>query len=152
VVTSRLTTIGVCGILVNLGSTRSLNLIVQPRCHISNEPVSRRMFSTQANVIIVGAGHVGLFTALRLGQAGARVVVVEKDHAVLQLPRSLGYYPVVQVAFQEAGIYNTILQNGGSLTTGMEWRRYPTDGDEGSGSKKAGELVGAMPKKQILSA
>lgn len=108
------------------------------------------MPSDHADILIVGAGPVGLFTALRLGQTGVKVIVMEKDHAVLQLPRSCGYYPVVQVAFQEAGIYNTIIENGGFLTTGMDWRRNPTDSVEGG--KKAGELVGGMPKKRNFNA
>lgn len=134
---------------VDLDPTRAFTLILQPRHHITDEPVSR-MLSAHADVLIVGAGPVGLFTALRLGQAGLKVVVIEKDHAVLQLPRSCGYYPVVQIAFQDAGIYSTILQKGGFLTTGMDWRRYPTDNSEGG--KQAGELVGGMPKKRTFNA
>lgn len=106
------------------------------------------MESKQADVLIIGAGPVGLFTALRLGQAGVKVVVIEKDPAVLQLPRSCGYYPIVQFAFHEAGIYNTILQRGGFLTTGMDFRRNPTE--DSKGGKKLGELVGGMPKKETI--
>ncbi|KAL1857047.1 hypothetical protein Daus18300_010495 [Diaporthe australafricana] len=107
------------------------------------------MPSKQADVLIIGAGPVGLFTALRLGQASVRVVVIERDPAVLQLPRSCGYYPIIQFAFHDAGIYETILQRGGFLTTGMDWRRNPTK--DGAGGKKAGELVGGMPKNDRLN-
>lgn len=106
------------------------------------------MKSRQTDVLILGAGPVGLFTALRLGQAGVKAVVIEKDPAVLQLPRSCGYYPIIQFAFHDAGIYHTILQRGGFLTTGMDFCRNPTD--DGKGGKKAGELVGGMPKRETL--
>lgn len=118
------------------------------RCSGPRHINKTKMSSTQADVLIVGAGPVGLFTALRLGQAGVKVVVIERDPAVLQLPPSCGYYPIVQLAFQDAGIYNTILQRGGFLTTGMDFRRNPTD--DGKGGKKAGELVGGMPRNPSL--
>jgi 2-polyprenyl-6-methoxyphenol hydroxylase-like FAD-dependent oxidoreductase len=102
------------------------------------------MSSNQADVLIIGAGPVGLFTALRLGQAGVKVLVIEKDPAILQLPRSCGYYPGIQYAFQDAGVYDITLQRGGFRTTGMDWRKFPTN--DGKGGKKAGELIGAMPK------
>lgn len=127
----------------------ALHLILKPPNFVDDELI-RNMLSTHTDVLIVGAGPVGLFTALRLGQTGLRVVVLEKDNAVLQLPRSCGYYPIVQLAFEDAGIYGTILKSGGFLTTGMDWRRYPTDTVEGG--KKAGELVGGMPKKRNFNA
>ncbi|KAK2611421.1 hypothetical protein N8I77_004760 [Diaporthe amygdali] len=56
--------------------------------------------------------------------------------------------PRDSVRFQEAGIYNTIIQHGGFRTTGMDWRRNPSG--DGKGGKKAGELVGGMPQEEKL--
>jgi 2-polyprenyl-6-methoxyphenol hydroxylase-like FAD-dependent oxidoreductase len=41
-----------------------------------------------AKVIIVGAGPVGLFLALKLAKAGIQVMVLEAENAVLQSPRA----------------------------------------------------------------
>jgi 2-polyprenyl-6-methoxyphenol hydroxylase-like FAD-dependent oxidoreductase len=41
-----------------------------------------------AKVIIVGAGPVGLFLALKLAKAGIQVIVLEAENAVLQSPRA----------------------------------------------------------------
>ncbi|KAJ0319576.1 hypothetical protein Brms1b_003731 [Colletotrichum noveboracense] len=43
-----------------------------------------------AEVLVIGAGPVGLFAALRLGQAGIRVTVLEKESGLSQLPRAYG--------------------------------------------------------------
>ena len=44
-------------------------------------------------VIVVGAGPVGLLTALLLGQKGIPVDVLEKNNEVNTAPRGLGYGP-----------------------------------------------------------
>jgi 2-polyprenyl-6-methoxyphenol hydroxylase-like FAD-dependent oxidoreductase len=41
-----------------------------------------------AQVIIVGAGPVGLFLALKLAQAGIDILVLEAERQILQSPRA----------------------------------------------------------------
>jgi 2-polyprenyl-6-methoxyphenol hydroxylase-like FAD-dependent oxidoreductase len=43
-------------------------------------------------VIVAGAGPVGLFTALRLAQAGIPVIVVEALAEIIRSPRAVGYW------------------------------------------------------------
>lgn len=44
-------------------------------------------------VVVVGAGPVGLLTALMLGQKGIAVDVLEASHEVNNAPRGLAYGP-----------------------------------------------------------
>ncbi|KAI8947825.1 FAD-binding monooxygenase [Xylaria longipes] len=77
--------------------------------------------TTDAEVLIVGAGPVGLFTALRLGQAGISVTVLERDSGLSQLPRACMFYPQVQFALDEAHVYNDLIKKGGGFrTTGLD--------------------------------
>lgn len=41
-----------------------------------------------SQVVIVGAGPVGLFTALKLAKEGVEVTVIESEKQVLQSPRA----------------------------------------------------------------
>ena len=49
-----------------------------------------------AEVIIVGAGPVGLFLALKLVKAGIDTLVLETERQVLQSPRATTYACVLQ--------------------------------------------------------
>jgi 2-polyprenyl-6-methoxyphenol hydroxylase-like FAD-dependent oxidoreductase len=51
-------------------------------------PAPDKMSIEHAQVIIVGAGPVGLFTALKLAQGGVDVLLLEADKQVLQSPRA----------------------------------------------------------------
>ena len=42
-------------------------------------------------VIVVGAGPVGLLTALKLGQKGISTLVVEKHSGILDAARAIAY-------------------------------------------------------------
>ncbi|KAH8749250.1 FAD binding domain protein [Diaporthe sp. PMI_573] len=64
------------------------------------------------NVVIVGAGPVGLFLAYRLGKAGVDVDVIEKEDAISQQPRSSGHYGAAALACKEAGLLGLMAERG----------------------------------------
>ena len=51
-------------------------------------PSPDEISTEHAQIIIVGAGPVGLFLALKLAQAGIDVLVLESEKQVLQSPRA----------------------------------------------------------------
>jgi 2-polyprenyl-6-methoxyphenol hydroxylase-like FAD-dependent oxidoreductase len=51
-------------------------------------PAADKISIEHAQVIIVGAGPVGLFAALKLAQGGVDVLLLEADKQVLQSPRA----------------------------------------------------------------
>ena len=56
------------------------------------------------DVIIVGAGPVGMLTALALAQAGASVTVLEQEPAIINSPRAAVYFPSTLIILEELGI------------------------------------------------
>lgn len=56
------------------------------------------------DVLIVGAGPVGLFTALALAQEGVRVTVIEAGADISDAPRAPVYFPVTMTAFEKMGV------------------------------------------------
>jgi 2-polyprenyl-6-methoxyphenol hydroxylase-like FAD-dependent oxidoreductase len=64
------------------------------------------------DVLIVGAGPVGLFTALALSQAGASVTVIEAEPSISDSPRAMVYFPSSMVALNELGILDEVDQHG----------------------------------------
>ena len=56
------------------------------------------------DVLIVGGGPTGLFTALALAQEGVRVTVIEGDEAICDAPRAPVYFPVTMTAFEKMGV------------------------------------------------
>ncbi|KAI0965549.1 FAD/NAD(P)-binding domain-containing protein [Xylaria arbuscula] len=102
--------------------------------------------TTEAEVLIAGAGPVGLFTALILGQAGISVTIIEKDSGLSQLPRACMFYPQVQFALDKAKVYNDLIRKGGGFkTTGLDIRLPPLlNSDRG---RQCGQLVASFPKE-----
>ncbi|KAL2884138.1 hypothetical protein SGCOL_000075 [Colletotrichum sp. CLE4] len=96
------------------------------------------------DVLIVGAGPVGLFAALRLGQVGVSVTILEKDSGLSQLPKACMFYPQPQFALAEAGIWDAIIKGGGFRSTGLDIRLPPVS--DGEGGKQPGNIVGSFPK------
>jgi len=94
-----------------------------------------------ADVLIVGAGPVGLYLALRLGSAGHRIIVVEKQPTHYPLPRAVTFDDEIARLFAEIGIDSdndpiieqtddrVLLRNGDRDTIGvLDWRGVTSAG------------------------
>ncbi|KAJ5702911.1 hypothetical protein N7488_010459 [Penicillium malachiteum] len=90
-------------------------------------------------VLIIGAGPVGLFLALKLAQSGINSTIIEKGESTSKLPRACGYAGIVQHEFVKVGIYDKIKEMGGFISVGPCWRKPLVDND--SGGKDLGEIV-----------
>jgi len=60
------------------------------------------------DVLIVGAGPTGLFTALALAQEGVRVTVIEGEPDIGDSPRAMVYFPVTMSAFAKMGFLDEL--------------------------------------------
>ncbi|KAH7147326.1 hypothetical protein DER46DRAFT_665776 [Fusarium sp. MPI-SDFR-AT-0072] len=77
---------------------------------------------TNKSVIIIGAGPVGLYTALLLAQKGIKVTVIEADEGVSRSPRAAVQLPSVTLEFGKAGILQDVLDHGYRSDEGYSWR------------------------------
>ena len=64
------------------------------------------------DVLVVGAGPVGLLTALTLAQAGAAVTVVEASATPSDSPRAAAFFATSLIVFQELGLLDELDQLG----------------------------------------
>ena len=64
------------------------------------------------DVLIVGAGPVGMLTALALAQAGASVRVLEKGEHIINSPRAAVYFPSTLIILEELGLLDELLEIG----------------------------------------
>lgn len=60
--------------------------------------------SDSTDVLIVGAGPVGMLTALALAQKGASVRVLEREDHIIDSPRAAVYFPSTLLILEELGI------------------------------------------------
>lgn len=109
--------------------------------HQAEPTVNGHADDPSRTVIIVGAGPVGLFLALKLGNAGINVTVVEKDPSTSEAPRACGHYAAATLALIDAGVYDKIREEG-FMTRGLTWRKRPVD--DASGGKRLGDIVAAV--------
>ena len=70
----------------------------------------------------MGAGPVGLLTAIRLGQAGISTLVLEGHASLLRTTRAVAYMPVVLPVFQELGVLERIKEIAFVNREGIAWR------------------------------
>jgi 2-polyprenyl-6-methoxyphenol hydroxylase-like FAD-dependent oxidoreductase len=66
----------------------------------------------QQDVIVIGAGPVGMLTALALAQAGAKVTVLEQEPRMVDSPRAAVYFPSTLVVLEELGLLDSLLAIG----------------------------------------
>ncbi|MBB5417320.1 bifunctional 3-(3-hydroxy-phenyl)propionate/3-hydroxycinnamic acid hydroxylase MhpA [Paraburkholderia atlantica] len=65
--------------------------------------------SKTADVLIIGAGPVGLMLANLLGQQGVNVLLVEKNETLIDYPRAVGIDDEALRAMQTAGLVDEVL-------------------------------------------
>ncbi|MFI6278241.1 FAD-dependent oxidoreductase [Streptomyces sp. NPDC050988] len=68
-------------------------------------------------VVVVGAGPVGLITALGLARAGVEVLVLEREPALATSPRAIVYYGGVLGGLDRLGLLDDALKAGVRTTT-----------------------------------
>jgi len=78
--------------------------------------------ASDVDVIIVGAGPVGLLLALKLGLAGVSTIVLEKHKEVLKAPRAIGYAPVVNNELKKIGVLERMKERAYQCLDGDCWR------------------------------
>ena len=76
----------------------------------------------KVTVLIVGAGPVGLLTALRLGQAGISTLVLESHTTVLPITRAMVYMPVTIPVLIDLGMWERVAKEGFLNHQGISWR------------------------------
>lgn len=69
--------------------------------NVSPVPVADILVIKHSQVIIIGAGPVGLFTAIKLAKEGIDVTVIESEKQVLQSPRATTYCTLSSNAFSD---------------------------------------------------
>ncbi|EXJ67585.1 uncharacterized protein A1O5_09598 [Cladophialophora psammophila CBS 110553] len=93
-----------------------------------------------ARVVIIGAGPVGLFLALKLAKAGVDVLVLEAEGQVSQSPRATTYMPIVLNELDKIGLYEDVLEAGYTNTEGITFRKSHA---------KGGDVLAQMRMSQV---
>ncbi len=91
--------------------------------HPDTSPAARERDTPTTDVIVVGAGPVGLTVALALGQAGISVIVLERRPAVRETSRAIGITPASLEIFQRYGVADDL------IAAGLPVRRAVIHGD-----------------------
>jgi 2-polyprenyl-6-methoxyphenol hydroxylase-like FAD-dependent oxidoreductase len=87
--------------------------------HGSQEDIQN---ATSADIIIVGAGPVGLLLALKLGLQGISTILIEKQKEILKAPRAVAYMPVVNKQLKSIGLLEPVAQRAFQTFNGPSWR------------------------------
>ncbi|OAP56664.1 hypothetical protein AYL99_08776 [Fonsecaea erecta] len=99
---------------------------------------------TPKSVLVIGGGAVGSLTALKLGQAGVDVDIIERLPETSNAPRACGYFGAVHLVLKEMGIYELVREEG-FMTRGLCFRKPPKDDGQGRGGKVFGDIVANLP-------
>lgn len=78
----------------------------------------------EAAILIVGAGPVGIFLALKLAQHGVKAVVIDRQHARYPLPRAVTFDHESYRLFNSLGL-------GAELEQVVEQIVYGQGGEDG---------------------
>ena len=113
--------------------SESHQILEPPASHGSPHPYEK--------VLVAGAGPVGLLTALRLGQAGIKVDVFEKERKLTDHPRAAGYFAAALLALEKANVLESVRQEGFTIH-GLYWRK-PIAND-GSGGRRLGDIIACL--------
>ncbi|KAM5359706.1 hypothetical protein ACJZ2D_014275 [Fusarium nematophilum] len=100
----------------------------------------------QTTVLIVGAGPVGLFTALKLAQRGIDVLIIDSEPHVLRSPRATTrYMPIVLDEMEKVGLVDDLIKAGHTNREGISFRKSNAKGGEMLGDLK----MAAIPKGAV---
>lgn len=80
---------------------------------------------TECDVLIVGAGPVGALSSLLLVNKGYKVILIEKERAVVNSPRAIVYLSQINATLEEAGILDDVQRAGFMPKDGVSWRSVP---------------------------
>ncbi|KAG8627709.1 hypothetical protein KVT40_003582 [Elsinoe batatas] len=83
-----------------------------------------------AQVIVVGAGPVGLFSALKMVQAGIDVIILETEKGIVQSPRATTYMPITLHEMEKVGVYADLEAAGFKNRGGITFRKSHAKGGE----------------------
>lgn len=86
------------------------------------EQTNTTTHTVSTDVVIVGAGPVGLMIANILGREGVRVVLLEQLDSIIDYPRAIGLDDEALRVFQSVGLANELLPH----TTPFHWMRFVT--------------------------
>lgn len=93
-------------------------------------PPSDTIIFERAEVIVVGAGPVGLLVALKLAKAGIEVTVIEQEKAISRSPRATTYAPIVLHELEKLGVYKDLELAGYKNTEGVTFRKPHSKGGD----------------------
>ncbi|PKX91318.1 FAD/NAD(P)-binding domain-containing protein [Aspergillus novofumigatus IBT 16806] len=99
-------------------------------------------------VVVIGAGPVGLLTALLLAQAGIGVDVLEKGTTLDESPRAAGYFGGALLALKRAKLLEKVTAQGFTCR-GIVWRKPLAD--DGRESKRMGDVIAHLSFPQDTS-
>lgn len=101
---------------------------------LNDEPLTKK-------VIIVGAGPVGLMTALKLAMEGISSDVIEKNAKLSQQPRAVGYHGAALAALKRTPVYKEAAELG-FTGSGICWRKPLIE--DGEGGMKMGDIIASL--------